>query len=518
MEDRGMVSTALALVLTVITLVVFAALGIWYSRGRVESIEDFISVRGTAGSGTLTATLIASSMGAWILLSPAQAGAAFGGLTAIIGYAAGSALALAAYAVVGPRIRTLIPEGHSLTEYALARYGKAMYAYVLVVSLLYMFIFVAAELTGIAVAFSVIAGVPRWITATLVGLFVLAYTAYGGLTASIFTDTIQTLLILPLLVVGFAGALFALGGTGEIYRSVIAANPQLLSLGFVPGLKFGIYVVLAVIGAEMLNQAWWQRVYAARNERTLRRSFLLAALAVFPMVFLSGLFGLAAVGLGLVDGPADASIAFFLVVETAFPEWAALAVVLLALLLVTSSADTLFNAIASLVTTDLPRILDNPSQRTLTAGARLLTVVVAVCAVWVAVRAQSVLALFLTADLLAAATFIPLLSGLYTGRVTGTGAFGASLLGLAVGVVVFPGLRAPLVTIGLGPILPAPSYFRAFLGAVVVSSGLTAFAASTGREFDLDSLSRAVDRLDEPGPETDGGTANPSPSESEEAR
>jgi SSS family solute:Na+ symporter len=513
-----MVTTTTALALTVVTLIAFAGLGTWYSRGRVASIEDFITARGTAGNGMLTATLIASSMGAWILLSPAQAGAAFGGLTAVIGYAAGSALALVAYAVVGPRIRRLIPEGHSLTEYTLARYGKAMYVYVLVVSVLYMFIFLAAELTGIAEALSLVAGVPRWLTASLVGLFVLTYTAYGGLTASIFTDAVQTLLLLPLLVVGFAGAVFALGGTDEIYRSVMAANPQLLNPGFVPGLKFGVYVVLAVVGAEMLNQAWWQRVYAAQDERTLRRSFLLAAVAVFPMIVLSGLFGLAAVGLGLVDGPADASVAFFLVVNRAFPEWATLAVVLLALLLVTSSADTLFNAIASVVTADLPRIIEDPSERTLTAGARLLTVVVAVCAVFVAVRAQSVLALFLTADLLAAATFLPLLSGLYSERITGPGAFIASLLGLASASVAFPGFRGLLAAVGLGPVLPVPSYFVAFLTAVAVSGGLTALAATTGGEFDLDSLSRAVGRLDEPDPETDGGTANPSPSEDREVR
>jgi SSS family solute:Na+ symporter len=511
-----MVTTTIALVLTVVTLVAFAGLGTWYSRGRVESIEDFITARGTAGSGTLTATLVASSMGAWILLSPAQAGAAFGGLTAIVGYAVGSAFALMAYAVVGPRIRRLIPEGHSLTEYTLARYGTAMYIYVLIVSVLYMFIFLAAELTGIAEALSLVAGVPRWLTASLIGLFVLAYTAYGGLTASIFTDAVQTLLLLPLLVVGFAGALFALGGTGDIYRSVMAANPQLLNPGFVPGLKFGVYVVFAVVGAEMLNQAWWQRVYAARDERTLRRSFLLAAVAVFPMVFLSGLFGLAAVGLGLVDGPADASVAFFLVVRQVFPEWAVLAVVLLALLLVTSSADTLFNAIASVITADLPHVIEDPSERTLTAGARLLTVAVAVCAVFVAVRAQSVLALFLTADLLAAATFVPLLTGLYSERITGTGAFMASLLGLASSSVVFPGFRGLFAAVGLGPVLPAPSYFVAFVTAVVVSGGLTALAAATGGEFDLDSLSRAVGRLDEP--ETDGGAANSSPPEDREVR
>jgi len=72
-----------------------------------------------------------------------------------------------------------------------------MYVFVLVVSLFYMFIFLSAELTGITSALQLIAGVPRWQTATLIGGFVLVYTGYGGLRASIFTDTLQTLLILP---------------------------------------------------------------------------------------------------------------------------------------------------------------------------------------------------------------------------------------------------------------------------------------------------------------------------------
>jgi SSS family solute:Na+ symporter len=67
-----MVGTVLTLGVTVITLATFTLLGLWYSHGRIDSIEDLITARGTAGSGTLTATLIASSMGAWILLSVAS--------------------------------------------------------------------------------------------------------------------------------------------------------------------------------------------------------------------------------------------------------------------------------------------------------------------------------------------------------------------------------------------------------------------------------------------------------------
>lgn len=119
-----MVSTTVALGLTAGTLVVFTGLGLWYSRGRVETIDDFLTARNTASSGMVTATLIASSMGGWILFSPAEAGAAFGGLSAVLGYAIGSALPLIVYTRVGPRVRRLLPRGHSLTEYVFDRYGR----------------------------------------------------------------------------------------------------------------------------------------------------------------------------------------------------------------------------------------------------------------------------------------------------------------------------------------------------------------------------------------------------------
>jgi SSS family solute:Na+ symporter len=496
------VSTALALGITVVTLAVFSALGVWYSRGKVSSVEDFISARNTTGTGMTTATLIASGMGAWILFSPAETGTWYG-LSAVAGYALGSAAPMLLYVFVGPRVRELIPAGHTLTEYAYARYGAAMYGYVLVVSVFYMFIFLAAEMTGITLALALVAGVPAWQTAGLIGAFVLVYTAYGGLKASIFTDTVQTLLILPLLAVGFAGAILALGGAGEIHAATAAANPSLLDPGFVPGLVYGFGLIVAVLGAEMLNQAWWQRIYAAKDTATLRRSFGVTALAVVPMVLLAGLFGVAAAGLGVL-GEGEASIAFFVLLNTALPEWLVLLVVLLAVLLVMSTADTLFNAISSIVTADLPRLLDDPSEGVLTAGARLLTVVVALGATVIGAQGYSVLSLFLVADLLATATFVPLLYGLYSGDATGRGALLASVAGLAFGVAYDPTLRPLLTTLGVAGPLPTPDFVVGFTGALVISGVVVVVAGRvTGSHFDLGRLSSEVHSLDEGVPSDD---------------
>ena len=79
-----MIETRITLGVVAGTLVIFAAVGGWAARGRVESVESFVTARDSLGTAALTGTVIASSMGAWILFSPPEAGAAFGGATAVV--------------------------------------------------------------------------------------------------------------------------------------------------------------------------------------------------------------------------------------------------------------------------------------------------------------------------------------------------------------------------------------------------------------------------------------------------
>jgi len=500
-----MVSTALALGLTVLTLLAFSALGLWHSRGRVGSVEDLLTARDSVGQGRMTATLVASVMGVWILLSAPEAGASFG-IAAVAGYGVGEALPMLAYTKIGPRVRAVMPEGHSLTEYANARYGTAMYAFVLVVSALYMFVFLAAELTGISRALALVATVPQWQTAVLVGGFVLLYTCYGGLRASIFTDTVQAVLVAPLLVLAAVGAIVALGGPGAVYDGIASTNPALLDPGFWPGLQFGLGLAFAVLGAELINQTWWQRIYAGADGETVVGSFHRATVLNGAIVFVAALFGVVAAGhADIVTDTAsagyNADVSFFVLLGEAFPEWLVLAVVLLALLLVMSSVDTLFNALSSLVTADLPRLLDDPDDRTLALGARAFTVLVGVAAIYVSLRARSVLRLFFLADLLGAAVAFPLVYGLYSRRLTGPGALVSSLAGLAFGLAYFPDLRGYITAIPVvGDALPAadPLYLTSFAGAFVLSTLLALIAARlSAPTFDHEDLAGRTGRLDD---------------------
>ncbi len=447
--------------------VLFTLAGTLLVRGRTLSAEGFLVARNSIGTGLGLATVTASVIGAWVLFGPAEA-ATWAGLPGLAGYAIGQAAPLLALAVLGPRMRALMPKGHSLSEFAYHRYGRAMYACTVLIMLFYMFVFLAAELTGMALALQLTTGVPLAWTAVLVAAATLIYTVYGGLRASMVTDGLQFALIVPLLLVAALWTLGHLGGRQAALAPVETTHPALLDWSHGAGVEFGLTLVIAILAANLFHQGFWQRVYACRSPRVVRRAFMGGAAAVIPMVFLAGMFGLWAVGNGM---PAeDASIALFSLVQSALPAWALYPVLVLALALVMSSMDTLLNGISCTLTSDLARIVPTLRGSRLLRSSRLLTLAAAAAAVLVASQGHSVLYLFLVADLVCAGAVVPLFAGLYTPHLRGPDAACSAVLGIAAGALFFAAPdHSPLL-----PGLPGAGSFLVSFGlALAISTALT---------------------------------------------
>ncbi|MEB3291314.1 MAG: Na+/proline symporter [Leptolyngbya sp.] len=423
--------TAIAVIL--ITVASFTLLGLLQASRHTISLEDYLVSRNRVGTGMALATIVASAMGAWILFSPPEVGAT-SGMAGIVGYCIGQATPAALFAFMGTRMRFLMPAGHSLNEYVLHRFGSAMYRLTLAIVVFYMFVYLAAELTAIAKAVELMAGVPLGLTALLVITAVFIYTLVGGLEATIFTDAVQFAVIVPLLLLSLVVAVVALGGWGNAVAPVQAAAPQLLTLANGPGIKFGATLVIAVISAEMFNQTNWQRVYACKTDAVVRRSFLGSFLVIWPMLFIAGLLGIVAMSLGFNDDRAF----FSLIQALNLPGWVSIAVLVLVLALVMSSLDSLLNGIASVFTTDLLRIFPEKSTNGILKLTRLLTLVVGLPAILIAARGYNVLYLFLLADLVCAGALFPVLFGLYSKRLTGSMALWSTLAAIAAGALFFP--------------------------------------------------------------------------------
>ncbi|MFG6175770.1 sodium:solute symporter family protein [Halomonas sp. THAF12] len=429
-----MLATANALWWLTAFAVLFAVPGMLYARRHRENLEDFIIARNSQGATATVLTLMASTMGTWILFGPAQA-ATWGGLAAISGYALGSLAPRLVMIPLGRRLRELSPRGHSLTEFVMTRYGRPMYAFTLAIMLFYLFISLAAGITAIARMVGLLAPVPLWVTSSAVMAATLLYTLYGGLRASIFTDKVQMLVIMPLLGTLLIFGWQAAGGVAPTLDGLKATAPQLLDITAPGGLEAGLTFFLAVMLTGLFYQGNWQRVYAARNDRAVRLGFLLGGLLSAPMIFVMGLFGLAFVGLGL---PGDGSVALFSVLLADIPDWFAIGLIVLGLALVMSSADTTISAASSMIAVDGGRLLPKASGHRLMRLSRWLICLLALPVTFVAAQGYSVLYLFLQADLLCCAAAFPVFFGLFNRRFDGRAAVLATLCGLVAGLAIFP--------------------------------------------------------------------------------
>jgi Na+/proline symporter len=424
---------AIALLVTLVTAGAFALLGILHASQRTINLEEYMVSRNQFGSGMAFATLVASAMGVWILFSPPQVGAS-SGIAGIVGYCLGAAAPLLVFTLVGPRIRYLLPKGHSLNEFVLFRFGNAMYLVALLLIVFYMFIYLAAELTAIAKAVQIMADVPLGWTALVVITATFIYTAYGGLGAAIFTDAIQFAVMVPLLLVSFIVSMVALGGWQAAIAPVQLNTPELLRFTHVPGIKFGATLIIAILAAETFNQSNWQRIYACRTDRTVQRAFSWAALAILPMLLIAGGLGLLALHFGFNDDRAF----FSLLQRLSLPLWFTILVLVLALALVMSTISSLLNGIASVFTTDLVRLFPQMQMANLLRASRWLTVAAGVPAIAIAAQGYDVLYLFLLADLVCAGAVFPVLYGMYSHRLSGRVAVISSLIGIAIGALFFP--------------------------------------------------------------------------------
>ncbi|MEM6254036.1 MAG: Na+/proline symporter [Cyanobacteria bacterium P01_D01_bin.156] len=429
---------AIALLVTLVTAAAFTLFGVLYAGRRHIDLEGYMVHRNQVSGWSAFATVTASALGAWILFSPQEAGSIFGGVTAILGYCLGSAGAVALFFVIGPRLRHLMPQGHSLNEYVKHRFGGPMYWLVEAVIVFYMFIYLTAELTAIAKALQLVADVPLGVTALVVITAVFIYTAVGGLGATILTDVVQFVVIVPLLLLSAGIVITALGGT-DAFSAVVAQQPELFSLGNIDGIRFGATLFIAIVAAEVFNQGNWQRVYACRDSQTVRRAFLGSAVIILPLIFLAGLLGLLAVPLAEVQPDILGETALFgLLSQLGMPGWVMITVIVLALALVMSSLDTMLNGLASVFTLDLMRLLPNPSSQNVLKISRVLTVFAGIPAIAIAAQGYSVLYLFFVADLICAAVLFPVLYSLYNRHLTGINALISSLVGMTAGLLFFP--------------------------------------------------------------------------------
>ena len=112
MNNLNIIDQVTAIILIITLSLLFIFVGIYYSK-KFKGLNNYLVANRSIGTLSLTSSLVASALGAWILFGPASA-ATWGGIGAVIGYSLGTAFPLFILIYLGKKFRTSYPQGKSI--------------------------------------------------------------------------------------------------------------------------------------------------------------------------------------------------------------------------------------------------------------------------------------------------------------------------------------------------------------------------------------------------------------------
>ncbi|MDC1033029.1 sodium:solute symporter [Candidatus Pelagibacter sp.] len=432
MDKIYFISQSTSISLIIIISLIFTILGLYHSK-KFQGLNSYLTANRNIGFFSLTTSLVASALGAWILFGPASA-ATWGGIGAVIGYSLGTAFPMIFLIFLGKKIRSEFSKGSSLIEFMRKKFGKSLFKLILLMTIFYMFIFLCAEVTAVAVLMNYISGIELWVTALIVLLATLTYTLYGGLRASIFTDNIQMIVIGILLlisvfyIISFTGNQFSLAFIKE-------KNPQLLSGSYIPSYTAGLTFFIAVAATNLFHQGNWQRVYAAKDYQTLKKSLIMSFFIIIPIVFFMGFVGMVAFS---IDPSTRPDLGFFSLLLEDQTELLSLVIVILGLALTISTVDTLVNAISSLFVVDGKATFNLGKKTDYLRLSKYFIIFLSLIVFIVASKGFDILYLFLLADLFCCAFVFTVFYSFYNKGINEKKAYISIIIGLIGGFLMFP--------------------------------------------------------------------------------
>ena len=370
-------------------IVVLILTWIYFQTRSLKSSEDeYFVLNKSEGVLGLSLSFYASGMGLWILTSPAEV-AWYGLGYDIYGYALSAATPFILIYIFGPKIADLLPKGATLAQFVENKYGNIAQKIVSIVAVIYLGAFLIAEFASISFVFESISSVRGILISLLIAITTLAYLFRHGFKASYFTDRLQSYGIILLLAIVLTIWL----SQNSLSELLTYANAGGLGSFETFSLKSALAVIIAVTAAEVFSMGYWQRTFSAENSKAIKQASIFSGIGAFLTILILGIGGAVGAGKG-IESPALSFIE-----QLDLNNFTIILLVSLATLLVTSSIDTLENAIASTISLD---ILKKKSEE-----AKLITLLVVCIALVISIEVTSILNVFLVADLFAACLVFP---------------------------------------------------------------------------------------------------------------
>lgn len=227
------------------------------------------------------------------------------------------------------------------------------------------------------------------------------YTSLGGFKVSFTTDNIQGVMVMGLVLI----ATITIAATTKIDTSLI--EPSGLTHASLLGWQLLYILPVAILTNDFFLSNFWIRAFASKTDKDLWVGVSIAGIVTLIIITLIGVTGLIAVWSGAVDqtDPSAGSIAFFLLLEQ-LPSWVIGIVLVMVVSLSTAAFDSLQSAMVSTASNDIFRNKLN------IMWIRGMVVLIIIPVVVLALKAPSILQIYLISDLVSASTIPVLLIGL----------------------------------------------------------------------------------------------------------
>ncbi len=343
---------------------------------------------------------------------------------------------------------------YTITDFLSYRYPHAIVRYLVPILIVIAFtIYIVAQLKAAGITSEALLGIPYDVSLTLATVVFIIYVSFGGMIAITWTDVIQGMLMV-IVVVGTALVLiWRVGSPFEIMSQATAVAPELGEVVHRPVSSYLGYFLIWATAIPVIPHIV-MRVYTAKDAESARLSLNLAML-VYSVVILAAV--LAIVPVGRIDFPGlqDADQLFLRVMETQFPPLIRGIAVAAVLAAVMSTTDALLLACSSAIAHDILGgfLRERASERTLSFVRIGSTWVIGIVALFWAFSPPELISQFYTAGVgvLSSSLFVPTVAGLWWKKANLVGGVGAVVCGAGVYVLVQLGV----IDIGLAPVVVA---------------------------------------------------------------
>ena len=440
------------LVFLAIYIAILLGIGLYFSR-RQRSETDFwlagrelgpISIGLAAASAWTTASALLLATGLFLLY----------GIGSIWIWVFPNIAGLAIIAAISGRIKS-IP---ALTQPELMeiRYDPMIRAPVAIAVTIMMILFSVTDFIGFKMVLGTFFGIEPIFAIAIMAVSVALYVGVGGFRAVVWTDMVQYILL-----AGLAAyvAHMALGLSANEGVSLIAASSMLgadwwdiFSMG---GILGALVFIVALVPGWVAEQDPWQKVWAARDDRSAKRGLLLGATL---LVLIYSFCLLAAIGLSVIyprpGNEMEAEMLYLRIISDNVPGW------LLGLLTIgfaaasMSCTDTFATSGASCLSRDLVQrhLWPTATVKEMLILNRILIVIMVFISALIALNVDSIMDAVIIATVIGTTSyFFPIIGGLYWKRATKWGAMAALVAGGGTQILLVSyeqfWLKAPLDSI-----------------------------------------------------------------------